>query len=92
MKNLTATIPVNRNIVEDLLAKSDLAGYDIKASYGEAQKELIWVNFEVPADKVTDIANIEGEAPVIMADLRQAAKKYLTDEFNNRATGYTKPD
>ncbi|MGQ3385276.1 hypothetical protein [Glutamicibacter sp. TV12E] len=99
MKNLSAVIPVNKNIVKDLLTKSDLAGYDINASPGEAptvdgvrlfQPEITWVNFEIPADKITDVANIEGETSIIMDDLRQAAKKYL-EANEERPAGYITP-
>jgi len=89
MNYISTIIQVNKNTAEDLVAKSDLAAFDIKVSLGEAptingarlfDPEVIWVRFEIPADRVSDIANIEGDVPVIMSHLQQAAKKYLAEK------------
>ena len=75
---------------------TELAKYGIKARKVSVEEVIVsvenapllfdtnrvWIQLEIPDNKVSEIANLEGEADFILDGLRENAKKYLAESVN----------
>jgi len=83
MKNLSAIIPVNDNLVDSILTdNADMfTNLGIKAERVDSaqlfKSGLALIHFIVPEDKVSAVTRIDTGVSAIVDDLRQAAKNYL---------------
>jgi len=94
MEKLTAVIPANRVLVDDLTANEVLSRYGVKAFEAktpnalcginvtglELNPEFTWVSIEVPDDQFENLSSLQ-DALRELVNARQAAKKYVTENI-----------